>query len=68
MQFTSDALPCAIQEEAGALIGAQVPCRLVTRAKFYVLARDPNLASCIITGDTQPFANVFLTVGVDRSR
>jgi len=33
-----------------------------------VLARDPNLASCIITGDTQPFTNVFLTVGVDRSR
>jgi L-fucose mutarotase len=61
-------LPCAVQEEARALIGADAPCRLVTRAEFYALARDPNLGLCIVTGDTRRFGNVLLTVGVDRSR
>jgi L-fucose mutarotase len=40
----------------------------VTRAEFYALARDPNLALCIVTGDTRRFCNALLTVGVDRSR
>jgi L-fucose mutarotase len=68
MQPAGDALPCAVQEEARALIGADAPCRLVTRAEFYALARDPNLGLCIVTGDTRRFGNVLLTVGVDRSR
>lgn len=59
-----DALPSHVQEEICALLSPSIPLESVARHEFYALARTPDLALCIVTGDTRRFANVLLTLGV----
>lgn len=61
---SSDALPSQVQEEIRVLMPSAVPIGSVSRNEFYALARTPDLALCVVTGDTRRFANVLLTLGV----
>lgn len=64
IQPTPDALPSQVQEEINQLLGGRIRTDFVDRFAFYDLARSPDLALCVVTGDTRRFANVLLTVGV----
>ncbi|MCZ2403576.1 RbsD/FucU family protein [Paenarthrobacter sp. Z7-10] len=61
---SEDALPSAVQEEIALLLSGSAPIESVPRHAFYALARTPDLALCVVTGDNRRFANVLLTVGV----
>ncbi|MGZ4660430.1 MAG: RbsD/FucU family protein [Arthrobacter sp.] len=63
---SADALPSAVQEEILQLLPDPVPIACVGRHDFYALARNPDLALCVVTGDNRRFANVLLTIGVLR--
>jgi len=60
----ADSLPSQVQDEMDAVVAGQVETESVDRFAFYGLARLPDLALCIVTGDTRRFANVLLTLGV----
>lgn len=63
---SDDALPSLVQEEIRRLLPEPVPLTHVGRHDFYALAREPDLALCVVTGDNRRFANVLLTMGVLR--
>jgi L-fucose mutarotase/ribose pyranase (RbsD/FucU family) len=44
--------------------GAEVSFEAVERLAFYDLARTPDVAVVIATGDTRQYANLLLTIGV----
>lgn len=46
------------------LLGAEVPVNGIGRFDFYAAARQPDVAVLIASGDTRPYANVLLTIGV----
>lgn len=64
MAPSADALPSAVQEELTDLLSDSVPIERVGRHDFYTLARTPDLALCVVTGDNRRFANILLTIGV----
>jgi L-fucose mutarotase len=45
-------------------LGAEVSFEAVERFAFYDLARTPDVAVVIATGDTRQYANLLLTIGV----
>jgi L-fucose mutarotase len=47
-----------------ACLPADVPTDAVARQDFYSATRLPTLGLVVATGDSRPFANVLLTVGV----
>lgn len=47
-----------------AAMGDEVPFELVERFAFYDLARAPDTAVAIATGDRRQYANLLLTIGV----
>ncbi|TFD09406.1 MULTISPECIES: RbsD/FucU family protein [unclassified Cryobacterium] len=59
-----DAIPSQVQDEVVETIAGMVTADFVDRFAFYTVARSPDLALCIVTGDVRRFANVLLTVGV----
>lgn len=61
---SADASPSAVQSEILQLLPENIPVTHVGRHDFYVLARNHDLALCVVTGDNRRFANVLLTVGV----
>ncbi|MCZ4590216.1 RbsD/FucU family protein [Rhodococcus opacus] len=61
---SADCTPCPIHDEIDTLLTPTLPRELVDRFDFYALARSPDLALAVITGDTRRFGNVLLTVGV----
>jgi L-fucose mutarotase len=61
---SDDALPSLVQEEIRQMLPEPVPLAHVGRHDFYALAREPDLALCVVTGDNRRFANVILTMGV----
>lgn len=63
---SADALPSEVQHEILQLLPEPVPVAYVGRQDFYALARSPDLALCVVTGDIRRFANVLLTIGVLR--
>jgi L-fucose mutarotase len=65
---SADALPSAVQDEIAELLPPQIPLERVGRQDFYALARTPDLALCVVTGDSRRFANVLLTIGVLQPR
>lgn len=64
IQPSSDALPSAVQDETDRLVDGTIEIESVDRFAFYDIARGPDLALCVVTGDTRRFANVLLTLGV----
>ncbi len=61
---SADALPSGVQQEILQMLPGSVPVARVGRQDFYALAREPDLALCVVTGDNRRFANVMLTIGV----
>lgn len=61
---SADALPSGVQEEILQMLPGSVLIARVGRQDFYALAREPDLALCVVTGDNRRFANVMLTIGV----
>lgn len=61
---SADALPSVVQEDVRRLLPEATPMEHVGRHDFYALARTPDLALCVVTGDDRRFANVLLTIGV----
>ncbi|MBT1003590.1 RbsD or FucU transport [Paenarthrobacter sp. DKR-5] len=45
-------------------LGAEVPFTSHERFDFYNAARSPDVAVVIASGDTRPYANLLLTIGV----
>lgn len=64
IQPPPDAHPSQVQDEIDEVLAGQVTTELVDRFAFYDIARSPDLALCIVTGDVRRFANVLLTIGV----
>lgn len=60
----SDGPPVPAHEGYRAALGAHVPFERVERFAFYDLARTPDIAVVIATGDQRQYANLLLTVGV----
>jgi L-fucose mutarotase len=58
-----DDTPVPIQATVRELLGA-VPLETLTRYPFYDLARDPDTALVIATGERRIYANVLLRIGV----
>jgi L-fucose mutarotase len=44
-----------------------VPVDVLPRHEFYAATRTPTLGLVVATGDSRPFANVLLTIGVVSS-
>lgn len=63
IKATADALPSTVQEEVAGLLQPDVPLEYVDRDAFYGLARKPDLALAVVTGDTRRFGNVLLRLG-----
>lgn len=61
---SADATPCAVHDEVARLLPEGIEPHLVDRFEFYALAREDDLALCVVTGDTRRFANALLTIGV----
>jgi L-fucose mutarotase len=61
---SEDARPCLVHGEIDTLMPEGTKDEFVDRFRFYDLARSPDLALCIVTGDSRRFANVLLTLGV----
>jgi L-fucose mutarotase len=61
---SADATPCPVHSEIDELMPEGTEIEFIGRFGFYALARSENLALCIVTGDSQRFANALLTVGV----
>jgi L-fucose mutarotase len=62
-QDPTDWVPPAHAEIEG-LMPAGTEIRRLPRTAFYEATRDDSLALVIATGDTRPYANVLLTIGV----
>lgn len=45
-------------------LGGDVPIERTDRWSFYDLARSPELAVVVATGDVRPYGNVVLTIGL----
>jgi L-fucose mutarotase len=58
-----DGTPVEIQAEFARLLG-EVPIEPVLRFPFYDLARTPDTALVIATGEQRVYANVLLRIGV----
>jgi L-fucose mutarotase len=58
-----DDTPVPVQAEFARLLG-DVPLETVGRFPFYDLARDPDTALVIATGERRVYANVLLRLGV----
>lgn len=57
----------AVSRETNSIFGEK-PHEYVSRSEFMALTRSPDLALCIVTGDTRRFANAILRVGVTVER
>ena len=60
----SDGPPVPAHEGYRAALGAHGPFDQIERFAFYDLARTPDTAVVIATGDQRQYANLLLTVGV----
>ena len=47
-----------------ASLPTDVPVEVVARMEFYAATREPTLGLVVATGNSRPFANVLLTIGV----
>lgn len=63
IKATSDALPSEVQQAVAAVLPTSTQLEYVERYAFYDLARQPDLALAIVTGDTRRFGNVLLRLG-----
>ena len=62
-QDPTDWVPPAHADVEG-IFPAGTPVQRLPRTAFYEATRDESLALVIATGDTRPYANVLLTIGV----
>ena len=62
MRPSGDSVPPVHREFAAILEGVSVEG--VDRFAFYALAREPDVALAIATGDQRLYANILLTIGV----
>ncbi|ROR72253.1 RbsD/FucU family protein [Bogoriella caseilytica] len=56
--------PAPVQAELRGLLGAGVPVDHLGRFAFYDLAKSREVGVVIQTGDTRPYGNVVITIGM----
>ncbi|MEV3939272.1 RbsD/FucU family protein [Glycomyces sp. NPDC049804] len=60
----SDGAPVPAHDGYRAALGPHVPVEAVERFAFYDLAKTPDTAVVIATGDQRQYSNLLLTIGV----
>jgi L-fucose mutarotase len=67
MMVPPDRQPPAIHRELLKQLPTGVPTRTLTRTEFYAAVNQPTTALVIVTGEERRFANVLITIGVNRN-
>lgn len=56
--------PAAVQDEYREILGPAVPVEDVERFDFYAMARSRDVGVVVTTGDTRPYGNLLITIGL----
>ncbi len=67
MMAPPDGKPPAIHRDLLKQLPMGVPTRTLTKAEFYAAVNQPTTALVIVTGEERRFANVLLTIGVNKN-